>query len=161
MRRILPLLLLLAISTASATGVLNMLLGSGGALAPSTFVIDFSDGSDGAGGTGYGYWPAHSIGSVVSQTINFGTSATVSSAYTQITSGSVELTVLAISTSSNPGQSAFATMSIKINSSPYVFNSSTASYSYSGGVATWTWNPSPNVGWQGGTAPADYTVTLQ
>lgn len=103
----------------------------------------------------YGYLSG-TTGSVVSQSISIGTLSAANTTGETPYGGSTTTytTTLAINASSNPGASYFTTMNTPFGN----LTSASASYSYSGGVATWTWNGSTL--WTSGTSGDEYTINL-
>lgn len=62
-------------------------------------------------------------------------------------------TQMALSAASDPGQAAFTSMNVNGK----IFNSASASYSYSSGTAFWTWNTGPVGFTSGNTYPVTFT----
>jgi hypothetical protein len=106
-------------------------------------------GSDQAWG-----YDSGSFGSLVSFGLTFGT--TVDAFYAE-NSPTVQ-TVLKVSSSSNPGSSAFTTLSVSGTGVSGSLTSASASYGYASGVATWTWSTDSLL--SGMTAGDQYTVSL-
>lgn len=157
MRRLLPLLLLCATLTASATGVLNVLLGSGAVPAQhgtySGTQTAVSQCPTGYTGIQLGSYVPDSCGSVSPTTDSNG--HTIYGAFFSSTGNPLEDIHLMISGfSSDPGVNYFSTATF----GGETFSPSTDlyRYSYSDGVADWDWYPGENYSSGAGTYSISY-----
>jgi len=95
------------------------------------------------------------VGSVVSQSIPIGTLASAVTEWDTPSGGvTTYTTFLSINAATNPGPSYFTTMVTPLGN----LTSASATYSYSGGVASWQWNGIRL--WDSGTVGSDYTINL-
>lgn len=128
MRRLLPLLCLLAVGAASATGVTNILLG---ASIPPAFTYNGAivGATGGSCPTGVGFSASGPCGSVSPG--NDANGHNIEQLFAQ----SSAVCFLTISTGTNLGQSYFTTLTIGATA----YASSSAAYAFSSGSGTWTW----------------------
>lgn len=135
MRRVIPLLLLLAIGTASATGVLNVLLGMGAAPVSACGASPLYNGtltaaSSCPSASNYGF-SSGVCGSIAPTTDANGNTITLLISNTTL----IQSQLFISGFSSNPGSSYFTTTMVNGISK----TSSAATYAYTSGTASWTW----------------------